>query len=104
MLQGSGSSARTANQAASGTSHPADYQALSSHPAGSSAPPVSPRPPRCCWHMQRTVTAWLVFPWSNRYFLGGVSFFGIMGQVAEHDYIEGRKWGTGITNPHVQAT
>lgn len=27
-----------------------------------------------------------------------------MGQVAEHDYIEGRKWGAGISNPHVQAT
>lgn len=41
MLQGSGSPARTANRMAPRTSHPADCQALSSHPAGSSAPPVS---------------------------------------------------------------
>lgn len=90
-------------QVTSRTCHPADCQALSSHPARPSAPPASaspllllPRAESCNCSADISLDQQL-FPWSG-------FFFGIMGQVAVHDYIEGRKWGTSITNPHVQAT
>lgn len=97
-LQGSSSPARTANQMAPRTSHPADCQALSSHPAGSSAPPVSashllllPNAENCSAAISLEHQ---LFPWRG-------FFFGILWQIKERDCREGRKWAT--TNPHVQA-
>lgn len=97
MLQSSISPARTANQMALRTSHPADCQALSSHPAGSSPPPVSASHLLLLPNAENSAaTSFEQQPSPWRGF-----FFAILQQVTEHDYREGRKQG--ITNPHMQA-
>lgn len=55
------------------------------------------------YHMQRTVTGSASISLEQQLIPQRGFYFGIVGQVTEHDYIEGRKWGTGIPSPHVEA-